>query len=177
VTAFRIRPVTRKEARVVVAKWHSHHKAHVGELFALGGYVGHECVAVVVMGRPVAPSLDDGETWEVTRLCVGPDAPRFAASRLLGAAGRVMDASGVQLGISYTRVDEPGTCYRASNWTPVGWVKGDSHTHGNRALRWLPGLYEPSSEVIDRVRWERGPRAGSCGVTWDGARWSRSEAA
>jgi hypothetical protein len=177
VTALRIRPVTRKEARRVVAAWHSHHKAHVGELYALGGYVDGACVAVVVMGRPVAPSLDDGETWEVTRLCVGPDAPRFAASRLLGAAGRVMDASGVTLAISYTRVDEPGTCYRASNWTPTVIGVGRPHDTGNRSTRWLPGLYVPSSEVIDRVRWERGPRAGGVGVEWDGVRWAQRRAA
>jgi hypothetical protein len=40
----------------------------------------------------------------------------------------------------------------------------------------LPGLYEPSTEVVDRVRWERGPEAGDAACVWDGARWRLAEA-
>jgi hypothetical protein len=120
------------------------------------------------MGVP-AQGLDDGATWEVTRLAVGPAAPRYAA-------GRVMDAAGITLQVSYTRVDEAGTCYKAAGWTPVAYVEGREHTTGNRALRWLPGLYEPSTEIIDRVRWERGERAPSKtpDVEWSGERWLRT---
>lgn len=25
---------------------------------------------------------------------------------------------------------------------------------GNKADRWLPGLYVPTTEIVDRVRWE-----------------------
>ena len=150
---FRVRPVTRAAARAFVAAHHSHHRAHVGETFALGGYAP-DLVAVCVMARPVAPTLDDGETWEVTRLCIGPDAPRFAASRLLGAATRVATAAGITRLVSYTRADERGTCYKAANWAPVATVKGRDHDTGNRSLRWLPGMYEPSTETVDRVRWE-----------------------
>jgi len=172
----RILPATRSAARAFVARHHSHHRAHVGETLALGGYVGAELVAVVVMGRPSAAALCDGETWEVTRLCVGPAAPRYAASRLLGAAGRAMDACGITLAISYTRIDEPGTCYRAANWTPVALTEGRSWS-GTRgrgtAARpaFLPGLHEDSSDVVDRVRWERGPRARARAVAWNGSRW------
>ncbi len=88
-----------------------------------------------------------------------------------------MDAAGITLQVSYTRVDERGTCYRAANWTPTTYVRADSHTHGNRSLRWLPGLYEPSTEKVDRVRWERGPRAPYCEVDceWneEDSRWIR----
>ena len=111
----RIRPVTRALARAFVAAHHSHHRAHVGEVFTLGAFVDAACVGVSVMGRPVAVRLDDGETWEVTRLCTGPGAPAFTASRLLGASSRVALAAGVTLLTSYTRVDERGTCYRAAN--------------------------------------------------------------
>lgn len=111
------------------------------------------------MGRPSARLLNDGATWEVTRLCVGPDAPRFAASRLLGAASRAAEACGITRLISYTRLDERGTCYRAAGWHPTAVVKGEPWTHGAKAVRWLPGLYEPSTEIVDRVRWERGPAA------------------
>jgi hypothetical protein len=83
-----------------------------------------------------------------------------------------MDASGILLGVSYTRVDEKGTCYLASGWRPVAIVRGRPHDTGNRALRWLPGLNEPSTEIVDRVRWERGPLASSVGCEWNGSRWA-----
>lgn len=78
-------PIDREEARRFVALYHSHHDPHVAEKLALGWMVDGELVACVVAGRPIAGPLDQRTTWEVTRLCVGPRAPRFAASRLLGA--------------------------------------------------------------------------------------------
>ena len=159
-TAMEIRPVTRKIQRALVARWHSHHLPTIGETLAIGAYVDGDPVAVIVLGLPVAPALQNGVTWEVTRLAVGPDAPRYAASRLLGAASRAMDAIGIRRQISYTRIDERGTCYRAANWYPTAIVRGDGGSHGNRAT-WLPGLHMRSTEVCDRVRWERGPDAAS----------------
>lgn len=153
-----IRPVTRKIQRSLVARWHSHHLPTIGETIALGAYVGPDPVAVLVLGVPVAPGLQDGVTWEVTRLAVGPDAPPYTASRLLGAASRAMDALGIRRQVSYTRIDERGTCYRAANWHPTAIVRADGGSHGNRAT-WLPGLHVRSTEVCDRVRWERGPDA------------------
>lgn len=150
-------PVDRAEARAMVAAWHSHHAPHVSEKLALGWMMPTGAlVACVVAGRPIAGPLDQRTTWEVTRLCVGPDAPRFAASRLLGAIARAAEACGVARLVSYTRVDERGTCYRAAGWHPAAVVRGRPHDTGNRSLRWLPGLYEPSTEIVDRIRWERG---------------------
>lgn len=167
----RIHPVTRKVQRSAIARWHSHHRRSTpGERLALGASVGEELVAVVVLGTP-AWALDDGACWEVVRLACGPDAPKYTASRLLGAAGRVMDAAGVTLQVSYTRVDERGSCYLAANWIPVEVVRGREHATGNRTARWLPGLYDPGTEIVDRVRWERGPRAADRGADWDGERW------
>lgn len=168
-----VRPVTRDVGRAFVARHHSHHRAHVGHRVTLGAFVAGELVAVVVMGNPVAQVLDDGATWEVTRHCCGPHAPRYTASRLLGRATRVGLAAGLTRLVSYTRIDERGSCYLAANWTPVEVTKGRPHDTGNRTARWLPGLEEAvrSAEVIDRVRWEVGPRARSCGVEWTGQRW------
>lgn len=166
-----IRPVTRRVQRVAVAAWHSHHaRSTSGERLALGAFVSDDLVAVIVLGSP-PPALDDGARWEVVRLACGPAAPRYTASRLLGAAGRVMDGAGVTRQVSYTRFDERGSCYLASNWRPVEVVRGRGHTTGNRANRWLPGLYDPGTEIVDRVRWERGERARPAAARWDGARW------
>ncbi|MCA9607900.1 MAG: hypothetical protein KC619_19960 [Myxococcales bacterium] len=169
--------MTRDVGRAFVARHHSHHRAHVGHRVSLGAFVAGELVAVVVLGNPVAGPLDDGATWEVTRHCCGPMAPRYAASRLLGHATRLGFAAGLTRLVSYTRVDERGSCYLAANWTPVEVISGRPHDSGNRAARWLPGLEDAvrTTEVIDRVRWEIGPRAGARGARWDGARWVRNE--
>lgn len=171
-----IHPVTRKVQRLAVAQWHSHHdRSTAGERLALGASVDSRLVAVIVMGSPPW-ALDDGACWEVARLACGPLAPKYTASRLLGAAGRVMDGAGVTLQISYTRIDERGSCYLAAGWRPVAVVSGREHTTGNRSLRWLPGFYDAGTEIIDRVRWERGPRARQTGCRWTSAHWTVFEA-
>lgn len=159
-----VRPISRSQAREGVRLWHSHHKPHVGETLALGGFVGGALVAVAVVGRPVAPALDDGDTWEVTRLAVGPDAPHCAASKLLGHCWRAAKGAGLQRLVSYTRADEDGTCYRAAGWVRTARVRGRGWTSGNKRSRWLPGLYEPSTEVVDRLRWEIGPAVTPIGA-------------
>jgi hypothetical protein len=88
VTRVEIAPITRSEARDAVRMWHSHHKPHVGEKFAIGAFLLDRLVGVAVWSRPVAPGLADRRTWEMTRLAVGPDAPKYTASRLIGAATR-----------------------------------------------------------------------------------------
>ena len=147
-----LRPVTRDEANRVVAAWHSHHKPVRSHRFAIGAYVEGECVGVVIVASPVARLLNDGTTFEVVRLCT--NGHRNAASRLLGAAWRAAKAMGVKRMVSYTREDEPGTCYVAAGWSPVAKTKAEGWNHGNKAMRWLPGLYEPTTEIVRRVRWE-----------------------
>lgn len=151
-----LRPVSRTDARKAVTEWHSHHKAHLGELWAIGAYEGERLCGVVVVGRPVAPKLAaDGLVLEVTRLCVGPTAPHCTASRLLGAAWRAARAMGCDRMVSYTRHDEAGTCYRAAGWRPVATTPGRPWVTGKeKSTRWLPGFYQPSTEIVDRVRWE-----------------------
>lgn len=117
-------------------------------------------MGAVVVELPRAPDLCNGITYEVTRLsCVGGETSKHAASMLLGAAWATMRAQGVSRLVSYTRVDEDGTCYRAAGWVPTFIGRGRAWDTGNKADRWLPGLYEPTSEIIDRVRWEIGPGA------------------
>ena len=168
-----IRYIRRAVHRDAVARWHAHHDPTLGETFALGAFVDDDLVAAGVMGVPTAPKLQDGATWEVARLAVGPEAPRYTASRLLGACARVMDAAGIDRQVSYTRVDEKGSCFKAAGWLPVAYVQAREHdgtagaSGGNRAT-WLPGLYEPSTVPIDRIRWERGRRAAPATVDVDG---------
>ena len=145
-------PITMKGANVVVSAWHSHHKPVRGCVFCIGAWDSGSLAGVVIVGRPVARALQDGRTFEVTRLCT--NGHRNAASRLLGAAWRAARAMGVTRMVSYTRSDELGTCYRAAGWTPAASVRPEAWDHGNKSDRWLPGLYAPTTELVARVRWE-----------------------
>jgi hypothetical protein len=57
------------------------------------------------------------------------------------------------------RADETGHCYRASGWREVATVRSDSWHRRRKAgtsgsARWLPGFFTPTTEPIERVRWE-----------------------
>lgn len=146
------KPCSLRQANAWIAQHHSHHPPTRGHKFSIAAMAGDDLVGVVVCGRPVAAGLDDGFTMEVTRLCtIGhPN----AASFLLGRVRRAAMAMGAQLLVSYTRTDEDGTCYRAAGWRAVAEVKGRGWNTGNKGSRWLPGVYAPTTTVVDRVRWE-----------------------
>lgn len=149
-----LRPLSLKEANDKVCEWHRHHKPVVGHRFSIGATVDGEIVGVAIVGRPVSPKLDDGYTFELTRLATPPDAVPHVASKLIAACWRAARAMGVKRMVSYTRADEDGTCYRAAGWEATAKTTGRPWTMGNKSLRWLPGLYVPTTEIIDRTRWE-----------------------
>lgn len=89
----RVVPVDLKTANEFVRRLHRHSRPVVGHKFAVGveacTRVDGErwaLVGVAIVGRPVAPRLDDGRAVEVTRLCT--DGTRNACSMLYGAARR-----------------------------------------------------------------------------------------
>lgn len=154
-----LRPITRDEANRKVAEWHRHHKPVRGLRFAIGAMVADELAGVVIVGRPVAQALDDGYTFEVTRLATPEGAAFNVASRLLGAAWRAARAMGVRRMVSYTRADEAGTCYLAAGWVQTATVRADTWHRRRKAgtagsMQYIPGLFEPTTEPVPRVRWE-----------------------
>ena len=154
--------MTKKQADKVIRDWHSHHKPTRGYKFAIGARLatGSEDLGAVVIGRPSAQALDDKFTWEVTRLCCrGGGMDKNLASMLLGAAWNASWPQGIRSMVSYTRKDEDGTCYKASGWAPVAEVEAEDWQRRASTYKsgWLPGMYEPSSEVVDRIRWEKRP--------------------
>lgn len=136
-----------------IAEHHRHHKKPPGTVICLGAFDGNALVGVIAIGRPVAGPLDDGAHWEVTRLCT--NGHRNAASFLLGKARRLAAVAGISPPLySYLRFDEDGVCYRAAGWVPVAETRPRHWDSGNKSTRWLPGLYEPTTEPVARVRWE-----------------------
>ncbi len=152
-------PLSKKQGDKMIRDWHSHHKPPQGWKFGIGARVASgQDLGCVFIGRPSAPALDNGFVWEVTRLCTqGNEADKNLASLLLGAAWNASWPQGVYLLVSYTRVDEDGTCYKAAGWSPQGTTRARGWDTGNKGTRGLPGLYEPTTEIVDRVRWDKRP--------------------
>jgi len=80
-----LQPLTLREAYRFIAQHHRHHKAPQGAKFAIGCNDGKKVVGVIIVGRPVARSLDDTWTAEVTRCCT--DGTKNAPSKLYALIG------------------------------------------------------------------------------------------
>jgi hypothetical protein len=124
-------PMTRAEAQAYVREHHRHHKPSVGDVFCLGAQSGDKIVGVVVVGRPVARRLNDGQTLEVTRCCT--DGTRNACSFLYAAAWRAARDLGWRRLVTYTLPEEGGTSLRAAGWKLIGEAGGGSWSRPSRA--------------------------------------------
>jgi hypothetical protein len=110
-----LQPISLRNAREIVGRWHRHNLPPQGGLFAVAVADCDGVVGVAIVGRPVARMLDDGFTAEVTR--VATEGAPNACSMLYGAASRAAKALGYRKIVTYTLADEPGTSLRASGWT------------------------------------------------------------
>ena len=144
----RLTPICLRDAQDFVALHHRHHGPPVGHIFSIGLASGDEMVGVVIVGRPVARSYDDGLTLEVTRSCIAGDVPN-GNSILYGAAWRAAKALGYRRLITYTQAGESGTSLRGAGW----------HVVAERAPR--PGWDAPTRrreshgvDGVQRYLWE-----------------------
>lgn len=158
-----LRPLTRDEANAVVSAWHRHHKPVRQMMFAVAACVGQGIAGVAIVEWPKAEAFGTGIVRELTRVATPNRArctrPSNAVSFLAAACWRSVREQGVRRFVTYTRIDESGASYRAAGFVPTAIVRGRPHDNSNHPGRWLPGLYEPSTEIVDRVRWEIGPDA------------------
>ena len=139
--SLRIIPVTLEDANKLVRRLHRHNKPVVGAKFCIGvekwtikdsefapnqTYI--ELVGVAIVGRPVAPKLDDGRTAEITRVCT--DGTKNAASMLYGACRKAARAMGYDRIFTYTLPEEGGASLRAAGF------KLDKDDAGGSARMW-----------------------------------------
>lgn len=157
-------PLTTTKANALVEEFHRHSGPTAGRRgrFALGAIYEGEVVGVAIVGNPVSRSLADGQTAEVTRLCLTPSAPKNSASFLYGRACRVWSALGGSKVITYTLQREAGTSLRASGFEIEAevrphktWDRQDSHKR-----RQADVYQEP------KLRWSR-----TVGVRKDEVQW------
>ena len=123
-------PISLRNAFSFVDRFHRHHAAPRGGLFAVAVAAGEEVVGVAVVGRPVSRMLSDGFTAEVTRLATTGE--RNACSILYGAAWRAARAMGYRKLITYTLNTEPGASLRGAGWRCLGQAGGGSWSRKNR---------------------------------------------
>ena len=107
-------PIELKEANAFVDKLHRHHAPVVRDKFRVGCEVEGELVGVVQVGRPLARSLDDGNTLEVLRLCSNGE--RNVCSFLYSRAARIAKEMGYKKIITYILECEDGASLKASGW-------------------------------------------------------------
>lgn len=147
-----LRDVAFAEAREFVGRHHRHNVPPRGWRWGHAVYNGPDCVAVCMVGRPVARMIDGTTTVEVNRLCVDPTLePGLvwnACSMLYGAAAREAEARGFSKVITYTLESEEGTSPKAAGFVAEATTRGGSW---NRATR---GRVD-TAPTCRKVRWAR----------------------
>lgn len=127
-----------------IALWHRHSGMVVQAILCLAAYKGNVLVGVATVGRPVARCLDNGATWEVTR--VATDGTRNACSALYAETRRRAKRAGIERLVTYTRASESGSSLRALGIKPPirlpsrkanGWQNRSNRKSGEPAVfRW-----------------------------------------
>lgn len=149
----RVVPITFRAACAFVAELHRHNKPPRGHKFSIGLRDGEALVGVVMCGRPVARSFDDGLTLEVSRTCT--DGTQNANSMLYGAAWRAGKAMGYLRCITYTQGDESGVSLRAAGWRRVREIAPRGSWAESTKDERLVAMRDPvGNGGIPRVLWE-----------------------
>lgn len=146
-------PVTLKQANDFVAAFHRHNKPTQRDAgkFAIACSDGNQLAGVAIVGRPLARVLDDGWTAEVTRVCVGPGAPRNANSFLYARCWNAWRAMGGHRMVTYTLQSESGASLRGAGWRVVAELKPRSEGAWGAA-----GRYREWQSIYgqQKLRWE-----------------------
>lgn len=124
-------PITFKEAKEFVDKYHRHHIGPQGYKFAVSVTDGEILIGVVIAGRPISRYRDDGKTLEVTRLCVKPGY-KNVCSLLYSKSAKIAKEMGYKTLITYTLEEETGCSLFAAGFTLLGKNKGGSWNVKNR---------------------------------------------
>lgn len=146
-------PLTQRQAREFIGLHHRHNLPPRGDIIRVGLSSQGEIVAVGMGGRPVARSLDDGATIEITRICT-LGTPN-AASRLYGALCRAAKALGYTKAITYTLQSEPGSSPRAAGFEWDSNTKSTTWERPNR-IRYQQDLFGNERRPTEpKTRWAK----------------------
>lgn len=141
-----VRQVKWRDARRV-CNAHHYLGAPLSHRFSLGVFDGRELLGVMVWGRPIARYQDDGNTLEMTRMCLMAQRKNLGSAALSRAVKWIKSHRAETRLISYSDAAHKGTLYSASGWTPAPSRNG--------------GHWRSGREPRATIRWERiiGPYA------------------
>ena len=119
-------PITIQDAKILVKRWHRHHRPPDSALFAVAVSLldAEAPCGAAIIGRPIARALQDGWTVEVVR-CVTDGTPN-ACSALYRAAWRAARALGYRRLVTYTLPEEGGASLRGAGFKLIGEAGGGS---------------------------------------------------
>ena len=106
------RQIDRKTANDFINKYHRHNKACSGDKFRIGLFEEGNLIGVGIAGLPIARKQMDGDTIEITRVCVLPD-KRNACSQIYARMKRIAQLMGYNRITTYTLENESGASLRA----------------------------------------------------------------
>jgi len=137
-----------KDVATFIERNHRHNKKPAGWLYGVGLSDDLSCVGVISVGRPVSRALDNGQTAEVSRLCLLENAPKNCASMLYGRAVRIAKDMAFQKIVTYTLEEESGHSLIASGWTCIGAAGGGSWNSKSRNRK-------NNAPTTPKRRWEK----------------------
>lgn len=144
---YRFRPITIKDANVFVGAHHRHNKGVQGGKFAISVLnVEGQVVGVGIAGRPVSRNLDDGQTLEITRVCVLAG-NRNVCSMLYSRIAKIGRLMGYTTIITYTLCSESGASLRAVGALPSSMTRS-AVWHRKLRPRGNQNVYH-----VPKIRW------------------------
>lgn len=150
----RIVPISIRQAKLFVREHHRHAPAVTGAKLAIGLETDGRLIGVAMLGMPKARGLAaDRFTAEATRVCVLPDAPKGAVSKLNSRLKRLWQLQGGIWFKSYTLAAESGASLRGSGAVQDRKVKGRRWNCPSRPRN------DASATTVDKVRWDFGQLA------------------
>lgn len=151
---YEVIPIFRKQAQEFIRKHHRHNKPPVCDIYRIALKLDNQIVGVCVVGRPMSPSLCDGLTVEVVRLCILEDHNlRNACSMLYGRACRIAQAMGYNKIITYTLVTEKASSLKASGFQKE--LVSGPHTWDRPNAGRPRQMHFPEFAHLQKVRWSR----------------------
>lgn len=147
----RVIPLSFREAKEYVHRYHRHNDAPQGHKFSVGLKVPGErsYIGVAIASIPKARMLNDGLTLEINRVCCD-SAYSNACSMLYGTVIRAGKSMGYTRFITYTLPEESGSSVKAAGFQASGVVPGkDGGWNRTKRPRSLPERY-PEGQ---KLRW------------------------
>lgn len=111
-------PTNLAAANAFVKAHHSYLPQARGCIFCAAAFEAQHLTAVVIVGRPISPSMADGVTAEITRLCTH-QAPRNTASALIRRARDAAFAVGYHRLITYVDAEKSGSPFLAAAFQKI----------------------------------------------------------